>query len=66
MKPFGAKGASLDGSRVRLLSRPDGHLLEYSAMLPDAPGAEQGIVPWREWEFTHRAAVTSQSSQTPP
>jgi lactoylglutathione lyase len=45
---------------------PDGHLLEYIAMLPDAPRPEQGIVPWREWEFTHRAAVTSESSQTPP
>jgi lactoylglutathione lyase len=43
---------------------PDGHLLEYIAMLPDAPYPEQGIVPWREWELTHRASVTSESSQT--
>jgi len=28
---------------------PDGHLLEYIAMLPDEPRPEQGIVPWHEW-----------------
>jgi len=28
---------------------PDGNLLEYIAMLPDAPRPELGIVPWREW-----------------
>jgi len=28
---------------------PDGHLLEYIAMLPDAPRPEQGVVPWRDW-----------------
>lgn len=32
---------------------PDGHLLEYIAMLPHAPDPEQGIVPWRVWERTH-------------
>jgi len=42
---------------------PDGHLLEYIAMLPGQPHPEQGIVRWREWESTHRA-VTSESSQT--
>ena len=45
---------------------PDGHLLEYIAMLPDPPRPEQGIVPWRDWEFAHRAVVPSESSQTPP
>ena len=44
---------------------PDGNLLEYIAMLPDTPHPEQGIVPWQEWELTHRASVTSKSSQTP-
>ena len=43
---------------------PDGHLLEYIAMLPHEPRPEHGIVPWRVWELTHRAAPTSQSSHT--
>lgn len=30
---------------------PDGHLLEYIAMLPHEPRPEYGIVPWRMWEF---------------
>lgn len=34
---------------------PDGHLLEYIAMLPQAPRAEYGIVPWRMWEQLHHA-----------
>jgi lactoylglutathione lyase len=29
---------------------PDGHLIEYLAMLPDPPRAERGIVPWSDWE----------------
>ncbi len=29
---------------------PDGHLLEYIAMLPQAPRPAYGIVPWRVWE----------------
>lgn len=29
---------------------PDGHLLEYLAMLPEKPRPEYGIVPWRMWE----------------
>jgi len=33
---------------------PDGHLLEYIAMLPHEPDPEQGIVPWHAWELTHR------------
>jgi lactoylglutathione lyase len=28
---------------------PDGHLLEYIAMLPDAPRPEDGVVPWHAW-----------------
>ena len=28
---------------------PDGHLLEYIAMLPDAPRPDDGVVTWREW-----------------
>ena len=29
---------------------PDGHLLEYIAMLPHEPRPDDGIVPWRTWE----------------
>lgn len=29
---------------------PDGHLLEYVAMLPDEPRPDLGVIPWREWE----------------
>lgn len=28
---------------------PDGHLLEFLAMLPDDPQPERGIVRWRDW-----------------
>ena len=28
---------------------PDGHLLEYLAMLDEAPRPEVGVVPWSEW-----------------
>jgi lactoylglutathione lyase len=28
---------------------PDGHLLEYIAMLPDDPRPELGVVPWHSW-----------------
>jgi lactoylglutathione lyase len=28
---------------------PDGHLLEYIAMLPDSPRPDAGVVPWHEW-----------------
>lgn len=34
---------------------PDGHLLEYIAMLPQQPRPECGIVPWRTWEHMHPA-----------
>jgi hypothetical protein len=28
---------------------PDGHLLEYIAMLDDRPRPEDGVVTWRQW-----------------
>lgn len=28
---------------------PDGHLLEYIAMLPDDPHPDRGVVPWHDW-----------------
>ncbi|MBV9684095.1 MAG: hypothetical protein JO046_20040 [Solirubrobacterales bacterium] len=31
------------------LRDPDGHLLEYLAMLDENPRPERGIVPWSEW-----------------
>jgi hypothetical protein len=43
----------------------DGNLLEYIAMLPHQPRPEQGIVQWSVWEFAHRDAPTSESSQSP-
>jgi lactoylglutathione lyase len=33
---------------------PDGHLLEYIAMLPQNPEPQAGIVPWSAWESAHR------------
>jgi lactoylglutathione lyase len=34
---------------------PDGHLLEYIAMLPQEPRPDYGIVPWRMWAHLHQA-----------
>src|SRR4051812_47574633 len=31
------------------LRDPDGHLLEYLAMLDEQPRPDRGIVPWSEW-----------------
>jgi lactoylglutathione lyase len=37
---------------------PDGHLLEYLAMLEEPPRPEVGIVPWSEWaRGTHPGAA---------
>ena len=41
---------------------PDGHLLEYIAMLPQEPRPDGGIVPWRMWELMHCASAISDSS----
>lgn len=30
---------------------PDGHLLEYIAMLPDDPRPDAGVMPWRAWQL---------------
>jgi lactoylglutathione lyase len=32
---------------------PDGHSLEFIAMLPDEPKPELGVVHWDEWERMH-------------
>jgi lactoylglutathione lyase len=42
---------------------PDGHLLEYIAMLPHEPRPEQGIVPWRMWELMHCATPVPVEAQ---
>lgn len=34
---------------------PDGHLLEYVAMLPHEPRPDCGVVPWRTWELMQSA-----------
>ena len=41
---------------------PDGHLIEYLAMLDDPPRAERGIVPWSQWKPSSRAARRSGST----
>lgn len=33
---------------------PDGHSLEFIAMLPDEPCPELGVVSWEEWQRLHR------------
>jgi hypothetical protein len=29
---------------------PDGNMLEFLTMLPDAPRPELNVLPWREWQ----------------
>jgi lactoylglutathione lyase len=36
---------------------PDGHLLEYIAMLPHEPRPDGGVVPWRTWALAHPGAT---------
>jgi lactoylglutathione lyase len=36
---------------------PDGHLLEYIAMLPDEPRPEYGVMPWRMWEMVNGGSL---------
>jgi len=36
---------------------PDGNLLEYLAMLPDAPQPELGIIGWAEWSKRPRSGA---------
>src|SRR5262249_34560586 len=44
---------------------PDGHLLEYIAMLADEPRPDAGIVAWREWirRESSRASNTAEQSR---
>lgn len=41
---------------------PDGHLLEYIAMLPDAPRPDAGVVSWRDWT---RSTATASKPDSP-
>jgi lactoylglutathione lyase len=41
------------------LRDPDGHLLEYLAMLDEDPEPERGIVSWSEWQANAPALVTA-------
>jgi lactoylglutathione lyase len=36
---------------------PDGHLLEYIAMLPHEPRPDGGVVSWRAWELMQSAST---------
>lgn len=38
---------------------PDGHLLEYIAMLDDPPRLDAGVVPWHEWSFSRGSSRTT-------
>jgi lactoylglutathione lyase len=43
---------------------PDGHLLEYVAMLAEEPRPEDGVVPWHRWTWRRRLAVSRALSET--
>jgi lactoylglutathione lyase len=38
---------------------PDGHGLEYLAMLPDRPAPAAGVVPYSVWLATHRGPAST-------
>lgn len=42
---------------------PDGHLLEYIAMLPHEPRPDCGVVPWRTWELMQSASTRCSSTR---
>jgi lactoylglutathione lyase len=42
---------------------PDGHLLEYIAMLPDDPRPERGVLSWGAWQLEQRS---TNGSRQPP
>jgi catechol 2,3-dioxygenase-like lactoylglutathione lyase family enzyme len=42
---------------------PDGNLLEFLAMLPDAPRRELGVIGWTDWTRRDAGRKTSESPQ---
>lgn len=40
---------------------PDGHLLEYIAMLDDHPRPDDGVLTWREWTFAGDSQASGSS-----
>ena len=44
---------------------PDGHLLEYIAMLPHAPRPDCGVVPWRMWKAMNDETPVLRVAATP-
>jgi hypothetical protein len=38
---------------------PDGHALEFIAMLPDAPRPELGVVSWEAWQRLHHPSIAA-------
>ena len=43
---------------------PDGHLLEYLAMLDGPPDPERGITTWSEWNASERVATTQGTAES--
>ena len=43
---------------------PDGHLLEYVAMLPDEPRPERGVVRWSTWILTRGVEPSNSESSS--
>ena len=41
---------------------PDGHLLEYIAMLDDAPRPDRGVLTWHEWTLSSRPVARTEAS----
>ena len=45
---------------------PDGHSLEFIAMLPDEPHPEVNVVSWDAWQRLYRREASGHSSMRPP
>ena len=45
---------------------PDGHLLEYIAMLDAQPTPDDGVLTWREWTLRKSNTIVAASSDHEP
>lgn len=45
---------------------PDGHLLEFIAMLPDPPRPELGVVSWEDWQSNRMPLLEKENGCTEP